>query len=371
MTHSFSTKNLKIALVADWLSSVGGSEKVVWHLHQLFPTAPIFTTLYDSDGAKDFKEVDVRPSFLQKLPGAAKRHQLYIPLMPFAISRIDLSDYDLVISSSHTVGHGIKIGPKTVHICYCHTPVRWAWVPEIDSLKSRLPLGPIADLLAAYFRWWTKKKAHSVTHFVANSSYIAARVKQYFKREATVIYPPIDTEKIPLQTKKSNYYLMSGRLINYKKPELVIDAFNKLKLPLKVVGNGPLKTKLIEQAESNIEFLGYLSDQELYHTYARARALIFPPLEDFGMVPVEAMAAGTPVIGYGQGGLLESVIENKTGSFFRQQTSQAIIAAVRDFEKKKFDPVAIRHQAQKFDTKVFQSRIIEMVEKTLASSSKA
>lgn len=368
MTHLLSTKNLKVAIVADWLSSVGGSEKVVWHLHRLFPDAPIFTTLYDSEGAKDFQNADVRPSFLQKIPGAAKKHQFYIPLMPWAISRINLSDYDLVISSSHTVGHGVKVGPKTVHICYCHTPVRWAWVPEIDNLKSRLPLGPIADLMAAYFRWWSKRKARSVTHFIANSNYIKARIKKSFGRDSTVVYPPIDTLQIPLQTKKDNYYLMSGRLINYKKPELAVDAFNTLGLSLKVVGTGSLKDKLMQQAKPNIEFLGYVSDQKLYDLYGRAQAFVFPSLEDFGMAPVEAMAAGTPVIGYGQGGLLESVVEGKTGLFFRQQASSAIVATVKEFEKKKFDTKAIRHQAQKFGTKVFQAHIAETIAKVLATS---
>ena len=362
---SRSTKNLKVAIVADWLSGMGGSEKVVWRLHQLFPQAPIFTTLHDTQGAKDFNRADVRPSFLQKLPGAAKKHRFYIPLMPFAISRINLSGYELIISSSHTVGHGVNIGPGAVHVCYCHTPVRWAWAPEVDNLKNRLPLGPMADLAAGYFRWWTKKMSCSVTRFIANSDYTRERVKKAFGRDAAVVYPPIDTVRIPLQTKKDDYYLVSGRLVGYKRVDLAISAFNKLGLPLKIVGTGPLRDKLAKQANRNIEFLGYVDSRKLYNLYGRAKALIFPGLEDFGMVPVEAMAAGTPVIGYGKGGLLESVIENKTGLFFRRQTSQAIVGAVRSFDQRQFDPRIIRHQARKFGIEVFQGRIIKAIEEAL------
>ena len=347
----------RVALVMDWIDAVGGSEKVVLELHKLFPQAPIYTTLFSPKARREFAGADVRTSFLQNLPGAARHHQLYTLLMPPVISRIDLSGYDLVISSSHTIAHGVKIGPKTVHICYCHTPVRWAWVPEIDNLNDRLPLGPLARFIEIYFRRWSKKKAKNVTRFVANSRYIRKRLKNTFGREAAVINPPVNVSRIPLVEEREDYYLMAGRLVGYKKPQIIIEAFNRLGLPLRVVGAGPMEKELKALAGPNIKFMGYVGDKELYSLYGRAKAFVFAALEDFGMAPVEAMAAGTPVIGLGDGGLLETVIDGQTGILFPRQSSASIIAAVRRFGRVKFNPIAIRRHATQFDTRVFRRKI--------------
>src|SRR3990167_109706 len=362
--------NQRVALVMDWIDAVGGSEKVMLELHKLFPRAPIYTTLFNPDARREFCSADVRASFLQNLPGAARHHQLFTLLMPLAIGRIDLSDCDLVISSSHTIAHGVNIGPKTVHICYCHTPVRWAWVPKIDNLNDRLLLGPLARVFEMYFRWWSKKKAKNATRFVANSRYIRARIKKSFERESVVINPPVNVSGIPLMEEKEGFYLMAGRLVSYKKPQIIIEAFNRLGLPLLVVGTGPMEKELRALAGPNIKFMGYVGDKELYSLYGRAKAFVFAALEDFGMAPVEAMAAGTPIIGLGAGGLLETVIDGQTGILFSNQNAASIIAAVRRFKRAKFDPRAMRQHAMQFDTRVFRQKIKLLVRRALSPTGK-
>ncbi len=354
-------KKLRVALVADWLVTVGGSEKVLLELHKLYPKAPIYTTIYNPDTLPEFKDARVITSFLQNMPGAARRHQLYVPLMPLAIGRFDLGDYDLVISSSNTIGHGVKVGPEAVHICYCHTPVRWAYAPEVDNLNDRLPLGPLARVIESYFKWWSKRKARGVTQFIANSQFVRARIKKAFGRDAVVIHPPVEVGKIPLQVDKDDYYLMAGRLVGYKKPEVVVEAFNQLGLPLHIVGTGPMLKDLKSMAGPKIKFTGFLHATELSREYRCAKALVFAALEDFGMVPVEAMAAGTPVIGYGAGGLLETVTDGLNGILFPKQRAVSVIRAVKRFRQTQFDPEQIRQHAKQFDAKVFRRKIKALI----------
>ena len=347
--------------MADWLVTVGGSEKVLLELHKLYPKAPIYTTIYNPDTLPEFKDARVITSFLQNMPGAARRHQLYVPLMPLAIGRFDLGDYDLVISSSNTIGHGVKVGPEAVHICYCHTPVRWAYAPEVDNLNDRLPLGPLARVIESYFKWWSKRKARGVTQFIANSQFVRARIKKAFGRDAVVIHPPVEVGKIPLQVDKDDYYLMAGRLVGYKKPEVVVEAFNQLGLPLHIVGTGPMLKDLKSMAGPKIKFTGFLHATELSREYRCAKALVFAALEDFGMVPVEAMAAGTPVIGYGAGGLLETVTDGLNGILFPKQRAVSVIRAVKRFRQTQFDPEQIRQHAKQFDAKVFRRKIKALI----------
>lgn len=360
---NFKKTKLKVALVADWLVTVGGSEKVLLELHKLYPKAPIYTTIYNPEALPEFRDAKVVTSFLQNMPAAVRRHQLYIPLMPLAISRFNLSGYDLVISSSNTVGHGVKVGPETVHICYCHTPVRWAFAPEVDNLNDRLPLGPLARVIEAYFKWWSKRKARGVTQFIANSQFVRERIKKAFGRDAAVIHPPVGVGKIPLQTDKDEYYLMAGRLVGYKKPEIVVEAFNQLGIPLHVVGSGPMLEDLKSVAGAKIKFTGLLSSAELCREYRHAKALVFAALEDFGMVPVEAMAAGTPVIGYGAGGLLETVVDGQSGVLFPKQRAVSVMRAVRRFRQMRFDPVLIRQNAKRFDAPVFRRKIKSLIKR--------
>ena len=357
------TKDLKVAIVADWLASPGGAEKVVAAIAGLFPDAPIFTTIYNPDKVTQFKDRDVRTTWLQKMPLALTKHQLYIALMPRAIRSLDLSDYDLVITSSHTIAHGVRIGSNTLHICYCHTPVRWAWVPEIDDLAKRIKIGFLSRWIVRYFKKWDLANIKSVDTFIANSKYIRERIKKFYKRDAEVIYPPVNTDYFKPRTKivKDSYFLCAGRLIPYKKFDLAIEAFNQLGLPLKVVGTGPEMDRLKALAKSNIEFTGYVTDKQLKEYYRHAQAFIFGALEDFGIVPVEAMSAGTPVIAYGEGGATETVIPGLSGVLFPKQTPESLVTAVKQFQKLQFDSNKIIAWSETFSEQRFNHEMMQVV----------
>jgi len=356
-------KGLKVAIVADWLASPGGAEKVVESIAKLFPEAPIYTTIYNPDKITQFKNRVVKTTWLQKLPYAKTKHQLYIVLMPKAIRSLDLSGYDLVISSSHTVGHGIRVGPNTIHICYCHTPVRWAWVPEIDDLAKRIKIGFLSRFLMNYFKRWDLANIDSVDTFIANSKYIRERIKQIYHRDSVVIYPPVNTDYFqpsgPIS--KDLYFLCAGRLIPYKKNDVIIKAFNQLGLPLKVVGTGPEMDNLKAIAKSNIEFTGFVSDQQLKDYYRHAQAFIFAALEDFGIVPVEAMSAGTPVIAFGQGGATETVIPKLSGVLFDKQSPESLIKAVKQFQKMHFDSTKLISWSESFSETRFLDEMRQLI----------
>jgi glycosyltransferase involved in cell wall biosynthesis len=358
---------MKVAFIHDWLVSLAGSEQVLLKMHELFPKAPIYTSVYCEKNFPSLKNVKVITSFLQKVPFAKSKHQMFPHLRPVAFEQFDLSKYDIVISDGHAEAKGVITKPETLHICYCHTPIRYYWSDYHEYIKNLRYgiLNPLIKLgmpyLINYLRLWDIAAADRVDYFIANSQYVANRIKKYYRRDATVIYPPVDTAKFKPAGKVKNYYFAAGRLIPYKKFDLIIEAFNDLGLPLKIAGTGSEFKKLKEMAKKNVELLGYVSDEELTRLYAEAKAFIFPQEEDFGIAPVEAMASGRPVIAYAKGGALETVKEGVTGIFFKEQTPQCLIDAVRKFDPQVFQPTKIRQHALNFDIKVFQKKIKQFI----------
>jgi len=358
---------MKIALVHEWLTNIAGSERVLLELTKIFPGAPIYTSVYDKKGTKAFNDLEIHPSFLQKLPLVKKKRELLIPLTPLAFEQFDFSKFDVVISSTHMAAKGVLTKPGTVHISYCHTPPRYLWEPHIDPRAKGGKLAWLRNRTAHSMRIWDRVAADRVDHFIANSEYVAKRINKYYGREADVIYPPVNVERfepVPVD-KVGGYYLFVSRLVNYKKCDLVIDAFNDLSLPLKIIGSGPDKSFLQKRAKQNIEFLGHLSDEQIKRYYAEARAFVFAAEEDFGIVPVEAMASGRPVIAYKGGGTTETVVEGITGTFFPEQTPQCLINTVRNFKAEKYNPDEIRQHALKFSAERFRREFKDKITKLI------
>lgn len=356
--------DLKIAIVCDWLTSWGGAERVILALHRLYPDAPIYTSLYDPTHFPELKDADVRSSFLQRWPGAKRHHQWYLSFMPAAFESFDLSDYNIVISSSHSCAKGVITKPETLHISYCHSPTRYLWdgfhqyvaeYPWPQWLKKT-----IIPRMLHRLRIWDRAAADRVDCYVANSRYVASRIKKYYRRDAEVIHPPVQLPHLEY-VDREQYFLAVGRLIPYKRFDLIVDAFNHLKLPLKVVGVGNQLNILSKKAGPSIEFLGMVSEDELIHHYRHAQALLFPQIEDFGITPVEAMGQGCPVIAYAHGGALETVHEGVSGLFFKEQTVESLIEAVERFQRTSFDPKQVRHSAEAFCETLFEQRLSEFV----------
>lgn len=360
-----SLKNLKIAIVCDWLTNFGGAERVILALHQLFPGAPIYTAIYNSEKMPGFENADIRTSYLQHFPFAKKKHQLYLPLYPHVFESFDLGEYDIVISSSHSCAKGIITKPQTLHICYCHSPMRYAWDGShsyVQGYKMNNFLKRLGGHFLHKIRIWDRLSAERVDSFIANSHFVQKRIAKYYRKPSSVIHPFVDTKRFTIGTDRESFYLAVGRLTSYKRFDLIVDAFNKLCLPLKIVGTGIAMEELKEKAKPNIQFSGNIPDSELSLLYRKAKALIFPQVEDFGITPLEAMASGCPVIAYDKGGALETVNDGKSGMFFHEQTDTAIMKAVREFEQKKFKPETIREQAEKFDISIFNKKILEFIE---------
>ena len=358
----------RVALVHHWLVSAGGAERVLYELHRMYPEAPIYTAAYDKSIFPELKDADVRVTWLDKVPFAKTKHQYFPILRAWAFRSINLSKYDLVISSDAAEAKSIRKGKDTLHICYCHTPIRYYWV-DYDWYVQHPPFGKLnwlARIVLKFSLNWLKKldfnSAQKVDVFVANSDNVKGRIKKYYKRDSTVVYPPIEVEKFKLSLKHDDYYLIVGRQVAYKRLDLAVDAFNELGLKLKVAGVGEEIGKQKERANQNIEFLGRVPDEELKRLYAGAKGFIFPTKEDFGMVPIEAMANGTPVVAYGVGGALEYVEDGKTGVLFPEQTKASLIEAIGRFQMIQFDPVYIRQRAERFSVAVFRKDFGNLVE---------
>lgn len=366
-----SLENLNIALVHDWLTDLAGQERVLLEILKIFPQADIYTSVYDRKEMVAYNKFDVKTTYLQGYPLLKKKRELLVPLLPRAFESLDLSKYDLVISQTTFAAKGVITKPETIHICYCHTPTRYLWEQEIDPRSNSGMFSGIRKKVAHKLRIWDKVAADRPDFYLANSNYVQRRIKKYYGRDSKVMYPPVNVNKFTPAKKSSDikdYYLFVSRLITYKKCDLVIEAFNKLKLPLKIIGRGPEKEKLIKMANSNIEFLGYLSDEEMRKYYREARAFVFAAEEDFGIVPVEAMAAGRPVIAYGKGGVAETVVDGKTGKLFAEQTAESLVDAVKKFNPKDYDGGEIRKQAEKFSDERFQKEFREAVEEIIQKS---
>lgn len=361
---------MKIALVYDRVNKIGGAERVLQTLHEIWPKAPLYTAVYYPPGAPWADDFKVIPSFLNKWPLAKKHHELYPWLTPLAFesffARGGFDDFDLVISVTSAEGKGIITKPKTKHLCYCLTPTRYLWSGYHDYFFNK-GLRWLASPIVDWMRGWDQVAAQRPDEYVAISQEVKGRIKKYYHRDSTVIYPPVDTQNFyPSEKKtKGNYFLIVSRLVPYKKIDLAVSAFNQLKIPLKIVGTGNEMERLKTIAASNIEFLGQLTDQELLSYYQNCRALIFPQQEDFGLVPLEAQACGRPVIAYGAGGALETVVEGKTGTFFKPQKAKALIEKIKSFKEKNYKPQDCRTNAEKFDKIIFKQNFKKLVERIM------
>ncbi len=362
---------MKVALVHDYLNQMGGAERVVMAFHEIFPDAPVYTSIYDPQRVDPaFQQMDIRTSFMQKLPMVTKHHQPYLPFYPFAMEKLDLRGYDLVLSSSSAFGKGVITRPETMHICYCHTPMRWCW--NYDEYVEREQLGAMArrvlPFLITGLRTWDQASAMRVDHFIANSPVVAERIRKYYRREAVVIPPPVEADRFPFDPTivPEDYFLVLSRLIPYKRIDLAIQACNLLQLPLVIIGGGRDLERLQKMAGPTIRFMGRLSDEEVIHYYTHCRAFLFPGEEDFGITPLEAQAAGRPVIAYGAGGALASIVDGVTGTFFHEQTAESLAAALASFDERQFNPQSIRNHALEFDKPRFHRRIQQFIEAKLS-----
>lgn len=360
---------MKVALVHDHLTQFGGAEQVLSVLADMYPTAPIFTLLYDQERlGSHFTQRTIRPSYLQKWPGARKHERWLLPLMPGATERHDVSDFDVVISSSSAFAKGVLTNGHTKHICYCHTPTRYLWsdsINYIDGLPYPALIKTLVPLLLPHLRVWDRQAAERPDVMIANSVTVQDRIKKYYRRDSEVIYPPVNTTGFQISGKPKTYYLTGGRLVPYKRFDIVIEAFNRLRLPLIVFGAGPLAEQLRQQAKPNITFVGFADNNKLANLYAGCKAFIHPQEEDFGITAIEAMACGRPVLAYRAGGATETVREEMTGSFFDEQNWETIADAIVHFDDRIFDPVAIRAHSEQFNTATFKQRVRETVEKAV------
>ena len=364
---------MKIAIVHYWLVDRRGGERVVEALCELYPQADLFTNVYDpAPFARTLARHRVQTTFVNSLPFALQMLEPYLPLMPLALEQIDLRDYDLVISSESGPAKGVVVRPDALHICYCHSPMRYAWdmyhqyLAEAGAFK-RMAMRPLMH----YLRIWDQASAQRPDAIIANSEHTRRRIGKYWRRDATVIAPPVDTDRLAAAratVRRGDYYLCAGQLMGYKRIDLAVEAFNTLGFPLVVAGTGPELVALQRRARPNIKFLGWTPDDALARTIAGCKALVFPGEEDFGIVPVEAMSAGRPVIAYGRGGALDSVIDGETGLFFHEPSAESLANAVRTFEleRESFDADHIAAHAASFDREQFKARFADFVRDRLA-----
>ncbi len=363
---------MRIAIIHEFLTQYGGAERVLEALLEIYPDADLFTLVYDKKKmGKYFDKYNIKTSFIQKLPFGIAKYKWYLPFMPKAIESFDLSNYDLVISDSSAYAKGVKTDKNQIHICYCHTPTRYLWQETAFYLKTvNIPffVKPFMPIIIKFLKKWDYKAAQRPDYFIANSQTTQKRISAYYHRDSFVIYPFVNADKFEISQKAKDYYLIVGRIVPYKRNDIIIKAFNKLNLPLKIIGSGYGLEKLKKMTQSDkIEFLDKVSDRDLKKYYSGCKAFVFAALEDFGITPLEAMASGRPVIAYGVGGATETVIAGKTGIFFDKQTSQSLIKAIKHFDAKKFNAKEIRQYALKFDKSVFKNNIKKYINQKINS----
>lgn len=359
---------MKVAIIHDWLTVQGGAERVVWALHQAYPDAPIYTSLYNPSKLPQFKDADVRTSFLQRIPFANRKHQLFPTLRTMAFEAFDLSEYDVVISSCSAEAKGVITRPETLHISYLYTPTRYYWSNYQEYLQNTGfgILSPLVKLIMPRvvnrMREWDFAAAQRVDQYVTQSHYIARRIEKYYRRYDTpVINPPIDASRFHLSDQPKRGYLVVSRLIPYKRVDLAVQACTQLNLPLTVIGDGSELASLKAMAGPTVTFAGFMSDAEIADAYANAEALIFTPEEDFGLTPLESMASGRPVIAFAKGGATETVVEGKTGTLFDEQTVESLVQALQGFDASRYNPKALRAHAEKYDEAEFIKKIKKLV----------
>jgi len=359
---------MRVALVHDYLIQYGGAERVLEAFCEIWPEAPIFTLIYDpARTGRAFASRKIKTSFLQKAPFIKAHHRPFLMLMPLAIEQFDLSKYDLVISDSASFAKGVITRPKTLHVCYCHTPTRYVWDDShkyIEEFNYPAIVKKLIPPFLNYLRLWDEAASSRPDKYIANSHFVASRIRKYYQQEAEVIHPPVKTNFFYIG-RPQDYFLMVARFLPYKKIDLAIRAFNELGWPLKIIGDGPEKKHLQEISKSNIEFVGLVEEAALREYYANCRAFIFPQEEDFGISAVEAMAAGRPVIAYQSGGVLEIIKENETGLFFSEQTTASLAGVLKKFRQEDFDPEIVRQHALQFDKEIFKNKINDFLKEWL------
>ncbi len=356
---------MKLALVHDYLVQDGGAERVLQALQEIWPEAPTFTLFFDPDRLPAFRGRDIRTSFLQRAPLIKTKYQMYVALMPTAVEHLDLTDYDVVLSNTSAFAKGVIVRRDALHLCYCHTPTRYLW-SDTHSYVQELRLPRMAKSLLlpilSYLRLWDRQAAERVDAFIANSKTVEERIKKYYRRESRVIHPPVEVDRFFVSPEPKRYFLAGGRLVAYKRFDVIIEAANRTGLPVKIFGTGPIEEELRRRAKPNIEFLGKVSDEERARLYANAKAYIHPQEEDFGITAVESMASGRPVLAYRKGGATETVIDGVTGQFLDEQSWEELADAMIRFEDGRWDPARIRAHAETFHQRQFQRAIKLFVE---------
>ncbi|MFA5114250.1 MAG: glycosyltransferase [Candidatus Margulisiibacteriota bacterium] len=351
---------MKLAIVHDFLTQFGGAERVITALHELYPAAPIYTSIYDANKLPEsFRRMDIRTSWMQHLPLAGRWFKSYFLLYPLAFEQFDLSGYDVILSSSSAYAKGVKKQPGQLHICYCHTPMRFVWRYDDYVRREELPelVKQWLPFLLEPLKEWDLKNSAGVDQFIANSATVAGRIRKIYGRESVIINPPVETDFFRPGISDGDYFLIISRLSAYKRLDVALDAFRAADMPLRIIGDGPARRALERRAGPNTRFLGRLSDFAVAEQLAGCRALVFTGEEDFGIAPLEAMAAGRPVIALRAGGALETVVEGETGLFFSPQTPRALGEALQRFRFLNFDKKRLREHALGFSKAVFQRKI--------------
>lgn len=362
----------KVALVHDYLIQDGGAERVLLAFHELYPRAPIFTLFHHPERSHEgFKHADIRPSPLNRLPFAKKHYQWYLPLMAEAVESFDLTGYDIVLSSSSSFAKGVIADPAGLHICYLHTPTRFLWQERLGYVND-LPKPKIVKRFLPSFlhrlRQWDRLAAERPDILLTNSRTSQARISRFYQRPSSIIEPPVDIDRIPLSVKPGSFWLTGGRLVAYKRFDLVVRAFAKLNLHLKIFGDGPEREKLKKLAGPKTEFLGHIPEQAKLDLFQNAIAFLHPQIEDFGITAVEAMAAGRPIIAFGQGGAAETVLDGITGEFFEVQCWEDIGNAALRFDPSRYDPRRIRAHAERFSKTRFKERIKSFIDEATSNA---
>lgn len=362
---------MKIALVHDYLTQLGGAERVFELLCQFFTQADVFSSIYDPENTIDLQGHSVKTTFLQKLPGAKKNFRLLAPVYYLAFRQLDLQDYDLIISSTSSFAKGVRKRPGAMHICFCHNVTRFLWDTRtyLEEYSSFKRLSSLINPIIESLREQDLRYAQEPDLYIANSTTVAKRIKQIYNRKSLVINYPINTNKFIFSAEKEDYYLISSRIISYKRLDIAIETFNWLGLPLIIIGDGPERKRLEAKSSDNIKFLGYVDDEWRTHLMAKAKALVVIALEDYGLVPIEANASGTPVIAYGAGGVLDTQIAEETGVLFNPQSPDALQAAIKQVESREWNYAKIReHAVNNFSEPVFFAQIIKVIEEFCGQS---
>ena len=362
---------MKVALVHDYLTQRGGAERVFEMLCRFFPQGDVFSSVYDRQNTVNIQGHKIDTTFLQNIPGTKKKFRLFAPLYYAAFRQLDLQDYDLIISSTSSFAKGVKKRPGAMHICFCHNVTRFLWDTRtyLEENSSYRKVGPLIEPILSSMRQQDLRYAKEPDLYIANSTTVAKRIERTYQRKAMTINYPIDTDKFIFTDRKEDFYLISSRMISYKRLDIAIEAFNWLGLPLVITGNGPERKRLEEKAMDNIQFLGYVNDKWRTHLMAKAKAVIVTALEDYGLVPIEANASGTPVVAYGAGGVLDTQISGKTGVLFAPQSPDALQVAVKQVEEQEWNYAAIRaHAVNNFSESVFFQQVAKVIQEFCGQS---